>query len=209
MILDTLATKVNLTPTIFGLALWPVVLIILGFVAALIGRKVFWLAVAVAGFALGWFFTVTLLPDVPAQFDFVIALIGGVVGGFIGVKAVPLIAGATGGVLFGLTLGLVSLAIWPDSVLIAWIAFFLGLVLGYLFVTKNLETGLGVVSALAGGALVGQGLSSGFNVASPWPLVAALAVAVLGIVVQVNRSQNKQQAAEDAAAVAGQGQNGQ
>lgn len=165
---------------------WNWVLIVAGVALALVGRRLFWLAVALAGFFLGWWLVNLFLPTPNYGLSLAVGVIAGVVGALIATRSLPLIGAAAGAILMGLV-GAVLVDAFSDSQILIWLGFAAGAVIGWFLVDKLFEVGIAVVSALGGGMMVTAGLMKPDGLTSWEPavcIVIGLAVAVAGLVVQ-------------------------
>lgn len=151
-----------------------------GLVLLFFGRKLFWLALAGLGFLLGLAIADQLLGAQSEGTRLALALLCGVAGGFLAVMAQKLairLAGLLGGGFAGFWL----IGLWPPhDELRMIVAVVVGAVLGALLAGFLFETGLIIVSALAGASLFAQGshLPGRF---APWVFVVLLC---LGVMVQ-------------------------
>ncbi len=146
--------------------------ILVGIAVLTLGRRLFWLATAVAGFIFGLTLVAQSAGDQPDWLILVIAIIAGVIGAVLAVfiqrlavAIVGLILGGYGMVslfdIFGLGLGE-----W------AWLLFIIGAIVGVVLALSLLEPALIVLSALAGAILIVQ--STNFS-----PLITGILFVVL------------------------------
>lgn len=165
---------------------WNWVLIVAGVALALVGRRLFWLAVALAGFFLGWWLVSLFVPTPNYGLSLAVGVIAGVVGAVIATRSLPLIGAAAGAILMGLVFAVFADA-FSDGQVLVWIGFIVGAAVGWLLVSRLFELGIAVVSALGGGMMVTAGIMRPDGLTSWEPAVCimiGLAVAVVGLAVQ-------------------------
>jgi hypothetical protein len=91
-----------------GTALGGWILIALGIVLAFTGKRLIWLAVGIAGFGVGWLFTLLLLPNVDPLARLLVGAVVGIAMAVVALRGLPIIGLALGAVLVGLFVGLTS-----------------------------------------------------------------------------------------------------
>jgi len=168
----------------------------LGVLLAFTGTKLFWLAVGIAGFAVGWLFSLLLFPQIEPTAHLLVSVLLGLACGVVAIKGLPIIAVALGAVLIGLlgySLGAQFTQTVTDPTGALWaklLGFVVGAVIGYFMVSKGAAIGIALVTALGGGVLVWNGLTqalidNGPKMSATWiPLVAGLAAALFGFLGQ-------------------------
>jgi hypothetical protein len=182
------------------------ILAALGLILAFTGTKLSWLAVGIAGFAVGWLFSLLLLPQIEPTAHLLVSLVLGVACALVAIKGLPIIAVALGAVLIGLlgySLGAQFTQTTADPTGALWaklLGFVIGAVIGYFIVAKGAAIGISLVTALGGGALVWNGLTqaiidNGPKLGATWiPVIAGIATALFGFLGQ--RATAKEKAVE-------------
>lgn len=155
-----------------------VLAIVLGLVLLVLGRKLFWLFVAVVGFLLGVEFTGVILADYPKWAVLLIGLGTGLLGALLAVLA-ERVAFAVAGFYAGAYLALlVAQALGDRGTGLLWLV--AGGGIGAVFAALIMDWALIVLSCLVGaGAIV---VAAGFAQTAGAPVFVVLAIA--GIVVQ-------------------------
>ena len=166
----------------------PIAAIILGFIELLLGRKLFWIFVAIGGFLVGWVLVPDIVPDMATWLRIVIGLVAGVIFALLSIpftRVMVAIAGffVIGGVLvtvlriFGLDIASSSTGYW--------VAFVIGGLIGAMLLFLALDWALITLTSLAGAGSVSGGI---VNLAPDQPVwaqaVVFVVLAVLGIAVQ-------------------------
>lgn len=153
-----------------------------GVLLLFLGRKLFWLIVAVAGFLIGVTFAPELLPNQPQSVILIIALITGLIGAVLASllkKAAVGIAGfAAGGYIIYYLLEFVAVNLGNYQ----WMAILAGAILGALLAGSMFDWALILISSASGATLVSRGL----NVTMPFSAVLLIALFILGLIVQRN-----------------------
>ncbi len=163
--------------------------IIVGLVLLVLGRKLFWLMVAVAGFAVGWFLAPHLFPGGPEQIPIVAGVVLGLLGALLAVfaqKVAVWLGGflAGGYVLLSLARGFSDSVVFPE-----WIPFVAGGILGAFLLKQVFEWGLIVLTSILGALLVVFGFDGGDTIY----LVPVMILSVIGIVIQARLKGKKKQ----------------
>jgi hypothetical protein len=160
--------------------LTPVVNIIVGILALLFGRKLFWLLVAIAGFVLGLSLTSQFLSGQPDWVVLLIALAGGLVGAILALVLQQVAVGIVGFVLGGY--GLVSLVTTLGFQMDQWnwVVFIVGGIVGALLAWYLFDPALIGLSSLAGASLI----TGGLGLTSPLDLVVFLVLFLVGVAFQ-------------------------
>ncbi|MBE7471531.1 MAG: hypothetical protein HS114_20530 [Anaerolineales bacterium] len=168
------------------MTLSPLVNFIIGLAVLLLGRHLFWLFVAVAGFLLGVMVAPQLLPGQP---DWIILLVALALGGVGAILAVVLqqIAVALAGFIFGgyallSLLAALGLSVNPWE----WLVYIIGGIIGAVLVLYLFDPALIGLSALAGATLIVEAvrLSGMVTLTPPFDLVLWVILFVVGIAFQ-------------------------
>jgi len=163
----------------------PLILVGVGLVLALAGRRFVWLLIAAAGFLAAFWLTSLLFPE-GGLVVLLVSLAAGLIGSFLlrGLVALALaIAGfvfvGTAAVALGSSFGI---EVWS----LGWIVIFLaGGVLGILLARFVADLGLIIITALGGASMVMMGLPElGLSLAASSQDLVGPVIAVAGFVVQ-------------------------
>lgn len=157
-----------------------IVSIVVGMAVLLLGRRLFWLFVAAAGFILGLGLAIDLLQAQPDWVILVAALIFGLVGALLALFAQKVAVIIAGFLMGGYTL------IWLWQLLslnldqLNWLIFIVGGIIGALLVQFLFEAALIVLSSLAGATLIAQATTF----SAPVTALLFIVLLVVGLVVQ-------------------------
>jgi hypothetical protein len=158
-----------------------ILMILLGIVILVAGRKLFWVTLGVAGFIFGLLLTFNVLQDQPAWLILILALVIGFIGAFVAVimqKAVVALAGLLiGGYLFSALL----LALNPDLAQWQWLAYIIGAVIGFVVLIAIFEVGLVILSAMLGAMLILQVI----NLESWLEGLLLIILTIVGVIIQL------------------------
>ena len=157
----------------------------LGLILAFTGKRLFWLAVGIGGFAVGWLLSGVFFSDrIDSMGQILVGLVLGIVGALVAIKGLPIVGIALGGVLLGL-LGLTLADEWSGSN--TWwklLGFVVGAAIGVFLVKGAFDVGIALVTAIGGGVLVWNGLLDALptmTTSVSWiGPIAALIVAIVG-----------------------------
>lgn len=162
------------------------ILVLLGAALAFTGKRLVWLAVGIAGFGLGWLFTLAFFPSASALATFLAGLVLGAVGAVVALRGLPLLVSAAGAVLVGLLGFSVLGQLTSTNQFWEIVGFVIGAVVGVFLVRASLEWGIPLVTAIGGAALVWNGVTKALPDLPAWlPVLVALAIGVGGFVVQL------------------------
>ncbi len=157
-------------------------LITAGGLLLLLGRKLFWLFVAIAGFLAGSTFAPQLLPEQPQSVILTISLITGLLGALMAAilqKFAVAVAGfAAGGYIVYYLLQVVI----QDGGQVQWLAILAGALIGAVLAGSMFDWALILITAASGATLVSQGL----NLSMPLSAVVLLGLFVFSMVAQGN-----------------------
>jgi hypothetical protein len=156
----------------------PIVDIVAGAVLLVLGRKLYWLFVAIAGFYLGMELAKTLAADQPDWLIWTIAVAAGLIGAVLAMFLQRL-GFALAGFYAGGYLALLAVQRFaPGSFELA--AFLIGGVVAAILAAALMDWAIIVVSCLVGATLI----VSALGLQPQWSWLAYIALAVVGIVVQ-------------------------
>jgi hypothetical protein len=164
-----------------------VVLIVLGLLALLLGRRLFWLFAAIVGFALGWWLTGLLLPDgwVRLLAGVAVGVILGVLTRFLGKWAIRIVAAIAGFVILPVLLG--SLGMLSGIPEFFWAV--IGAILGFVFAVFLADWTLIFLSSILGAGLILAGAKVVAPLSEAISLIAGFILIVLGVVFQSRQKQ--------------------
>lgn len=154
---------------------------LVGLLVLLLGRKLYWLFVGSAGFALGAELGTRFLIGQPVWMTVVVGLVAGIVGALASLFLQRLAVTVAGFVAAGYATATLVRLLGVDAQWALWLAFLLSGILGGVLVAAFFDWALVLLSSLIGATLVIQAMDLG-------PLPAALAfaaLAILGVAVQV------------------------
>jgi hypothetical protein len=157
-----------------------IVLFVVGLAVLVMGRKLFWLAVAALGFVFGLALGIELTNGQADWLVLIVALLGGVIGAVLAIWLQKIAAGIAGFLLGG------YLALWLAEILNfgpnmwIWLIFIVGGIVGIILVLSLLEVALIGVTAIIGAALMVQV----FDLTQTVNIVLFIALTIVGIVIQ-------------------------
>lgn len=136
-----------------------VLFIILGLLLLIAGRKLYWLFVGIAGFALGWYIGMTYINSDQTWVQWLIAIGLGILGAVLARLLQKTALGVAGFIAggYGLVFLLQTLNVKVGDV--TWPFFLAGGIVGLVLILSLFEMALIVLTAWLGSALVLQGLS--------------------------------------------------
>ena len=153
-----------------------------GVLLLFLGRKLFWLFVAVVGFLIGMTFAPELLPNQPDSVILTISLIAGLLGALLAALlqkvAVGLAGFAAGGYIVYYLLEFVTVNLGDYQ----WMAILAGGILGALLAGSMFDWALILITSASGATII----SSGLELAMPISAVVLVALLVIGVVAQGN-----------------------
>ena len=165
-------------------------LIVLGLLSLLLGKRLFWLFAAIVGFALGWWLTGLLLPSTA---DPILRVIIGVIAGlilgglsrFLGKWAIRIVAAIAGFVILPMLLS--SLGMLGGLSEPVWAV--LGAILGFVFALFLADWTLIFLSSILGAGLILNGAQAFVSLSEAVRLIVGFILVVVGVVVQSRQKQ--------------------
>jgi hypothetical protein len=154
--------------------------ILLGAALLFLGRKLFWLFVAVVGFVVGTGLASQFLQGQSETFILVIGLLSGVIGALLAIFLQRLAVAAAGFVAGGYLMVTVLGWLGMGSQGVTWLPFLIGGAIGALLVAIMFDWALIFLSCLVGAELVVNGLNARPSIS----LILLVVLLVVGIVVQ-------------------------
>lgn len=153
-----------------------------GILLLILGRKLFWLFVAVIGFLAAMTFMPELLPNQPDSVILTISLIAGLFGALLAALlqklAVGLAGFAAGGYIVYYLLEFVAANLGEYQ----WMAILAGGILGALLAGSMFDWALILLTSASGATLISQGL----NLSMPISAIILFALFIFGIIAQGN-----------------------
>ncbi len=161
------------------------VLIVLGLVALLLGKRLFWMFATIVGFALGWWLASRLLsPTTEPLLRVVIGIIAGlVVGGLsrsLGSWAIRLVGALAGLVILPMLLS--SLKMLGGLPELVWAV--IGAALGFVFALFATNWMLICLSSILGAGLILGGAQAFLSLSEAARMIAGFILIIVGVVVQ-------------------------
>lgn len=155
--------------------------LVVGVIALLAGRRLFWLFVTAVGFFTGLEIAGPLLPGQPEIFRLAIAVVAGLMGAALAYYLEWLAIAAVGFLVGGRIATAIVIAIGLGTQIMPWLAFIIGGAIGTILMVMVFDWALIALSSLFGAALLAQvaATASGLN-----PSVLFVALWVLGFLVQ-------------------------
>jgi hypothetical protein len=175
---------------------YPLLFVLVGLLLLLLGRKLFWLFVAVAGFVIGAKATPYILPHQSELFTLLVAILLGLTGAFLAIF-LQKVAIAIGGFAVGGYLAGVLCAPLIDSGRAGmespgfWLCFVIGGILGAVLMMVFFNWALIILSSLQGAHLIIHGLPMQRH---PFPILF-LILAIIGIAVQASTYRRRTESA--------------
>ena len=157
-------------------------MLILGILLLLMGRRIFWFFVAVAGFIAGITFAPMFMNGQPELVILLVAIIAGIIGAFLGIMlegVAILIAGFLAGGYLATALAL-SLGFTNSAA--DWVIYIAGGIIGLLLVAALFDWAIIILSVLLGAEIIMPFLNLS---ASPYYWLVFFGLLVVGIIVQV------------------------
>jgi hypothetical protein len=153
-----------------------------GVILLFLGRKLFWLFVAVVGFLIGMTFAPELLPNQPDSVILTISLIAGLFGALLAALlqkvAVGLAGFAAGGYIVYYLFEFVTVNMGDYQ----WMAIIAGGILGALLAGSMFDWALILITSASGATIISRGL----GLAMPLSAVLLTALFAIGVVAQAN-----------------------
>lgn len=147
-----------------------------------LGRKLFWLFVAVVGFMLGSNYIPLLLPNQPQSVILTISLITGLLGALLAVIMQKFAVGMAGFVAGGYIVYYLLQFLTLQTGDYQWLAILAGALIGAVLAGSMFDWALILMTSASGATLISQGL----NLQMPASAVALIGFFVFGIIIQGN-----------------------
>ena len=157
-----------------------ILLIAIGAISLVMGRKLFWFFVGAVGFVIGLTIAPTIFKDQPQYMILVFALIGGMLFAFIAMLLQKIAVSVAGFLVGGYIVHFLIQAAKLNPGDYYWLVIFAGAVIGALLVISLFEWAL-IILTSAGGAIL---VTNGLNLQTPLSLVIFAVLSLIGIVTQ-------------------------
>ena len=154
--------------------------ILVGAALLLLGRRLYWLFVAGAGFVIGATLAAEFLQAQPAWAQLLVAVAAGLVGLLLALFLQRVAISVAGFVAGGYVLASLVSAIATIGTGTYWVLFVIGGTVGALLVAALFDWALIILSALMGAGLIVEAAP----VTQPWNLVLYLGLAAVGVLTQ-------------------------
>ena len=163
------------------------ILIVLGLLSLLLGKRLFWLFAAIVGFALGWWLTGLLLPDGTVRLlaGVVVGVILGLLARFLGKWAIRIVAAIAGFAILPMLLG--SLGMLGGISELVWAV--LGAILGFVLAVFLVDWTLIFLSSILGAGLILAGAQIFVPLSEAIQLIVGFILIALGVVFQSQQRQ--------------------
>lgn len=164
------------------------VLVVVGALLLVFGRRLYWLALAGLGFAVALHLSRQHLSFDSAQQEILVGVVAGLLGGILAVVAQQLAVRIAGFVLGGWGTLFAVQTLWPDiALLVLVILAAAGAGLGFLFAAKLFELALVLVTSVVGALLIAQHL----HLQPSEQAIVWLVLVLVGIAIQSRRRRQK------------------
>jgi hypothetical protein len=162
----------------------PLLNIVLGIILLTMGKKLYWLLVAVVGFMIGLILATQYIQLDPPWLIYIVAFSAGVIGAVLGFYVQKLAIALVGFIVSGYgavyLAGLLGITTEPFN----WMAFIIGGIIGLLLVASIFDWALYILSAWAGSTLVTRTLTEGVGMNETLGLILFFVLFVAGMVLQ-------------------------
>ena len=153
-----------------------------GLVLLFLGRKLFWLFVAIVGFLLGSFIAPQLLPDQPQSVIITISLIMGLLGVLLAVLLQKMAVGLAGFIAGGYIVYSLMQIQSMDAGQAQWLAVLAGAIIGAVLAGSMFDWALIFLTAVSGSILITQGI----GLTAPLSTFLVIGLFLVGLLVQGN-----------------------
>jgi len=153
-----------------------------GVLLLFLGRKLFWLFVAVVGFILGSTYIPQLMPNQPQSVILTISLIAGLLGALMAALMQKVAVGVAGFIAGGYIVFYLLQFLILQTGDYQWMVILAGALIGAVLAGSMFDWALILITSASGATLISQGLS----LAMPASAVLLLGFFILGIVAQGN-----------------------
>lgn len=162
----------------------PLLNIVLGIILLTMGKKLYWLLVAVVGFMIGLILATQYIQLDPPWLIYIVAFGAGLIGAVLGFYVQKLAIALGGFIVSGYgavyLAGLLGIKAEPFN----WMAFIIGGIIGLLLVASMFDWALYILSAWAGSTLVTRTLTEGVGLNETLGLIIFFVLFVAGMIIQ-------------------------
>lgn len=163
------------------------ILVAVGVLLLIFGRKLYWLALAGLGFAVALHLSRQYLAFDSAQQEILVGVVAGLFGGILAVVAQQLAVRFAGFVLGAWGTYYAIRILWPDSEVLAFFLAVVGAGVGFLFAAKLFDLALVAVTSAVGALLISQHL----YLDPATQAVAWLVLTLAGLAFQLRKRQKR------------------
>ena len=156
------------------------VYIVAGLLLLLLGRKLFWLFVAITGFLIGMMYVPELFPGQPEEVILTISLITGLIGALLSVLLQKLAVGLSGLIAGGYITYYLLQIITVNVGDYQWIAILAGALLGAVLAGSMYDWALILITSASGAVVIAQHVP----VSNPFNAVILVGLIIFGIIFQ-------------------------
>jgi hypothetical protein len=153
-----------------------------GVLLLFLGRKLFWLFVAVVGFLVGMTYAPQILSNQPQSVILIISLLAGLLGALLAALLQKLAVGLAGFVAGAYISFYLLQNVAVNFGQYQWMAILAGAIIGALLAGSMFDWALVLITSAAGAAVISQG----FNLQMPISAIALIVLFVSGLIVQAN-----------------------
>lgn len=162
----------------------PLLNVILGIIVLTMGKKLYWLLVAVVGFVIGMALATQYVQLDPPWLIYIVAIGAGIIGAVLGIFVQRFAIALVGFIVSGYgalyLIGLLGIKAEPFN----WMAFIIGGIVGLLLVASVFDWALYILSAWAGATLVTRSLTEGVGLNETLGVVLFFVLFVAGMIIQ-------------------------
>jgi len=162
----------------------PLLNVILGIIVLTMGKKLYWLLVAVVGFVIGMALATQYIQLDPPWLIYIVAIGAGIIGAVLGIFVQRFAIALVGFIVSGYgalyLVGLLGIKAEPFN----WMAFIIGGIVGLLLVASVFDWALYILSAWAGATLVTRTLTEGVGLNATLGVVLFFVLFVVGMIIQ-------------------------
>ncbi len=154
--------------------------LIAGAALLILGRKLFWFFVGVAGFLAGMYFATNLFPGLSQNAALIVGIIAGLIGIFLAILLRRIAIAVAGFFAGGYLLAMFAGPIGSTGGTMGWILFVVGGIIGAILFSAIFDWALIIVSSLVGATLIIQY----FHLTQSTASLLIILLTIVGIVIQ-------------------------
>jgi hypothetical protein len=156
--------------------------IIAGGLLLILGRKLFWLFVALLGFATGLTVATSLFHIEQEWLQLIIGIAFGIVGALLAYFLQEIAITVAGFLAGAYVATILARNFIQNADVLTWVLFFIGGIVGAILMATLFDWALIILSSLAGALLITEGM----HLANPLSWLVTLGLFILGIIIQAN-----------------------